>query len=910
MLESRGLCEKLALWRLYLMNEEKKSSEKKTVVLHITETHLKELCEQRKLEQPWVLVNCKSIKKEEASELLGYISPSPGLWIEGSNYQGQFKPDKPWISPQDKDNGKKRAPKYRSPKEYDGLYDAMLINHPYTDDYWTDFERLKAICWQINDKPFIVVTEGAFKAIAACSVGIPTVALLGVEQGLTPSKLDVQKKRYLVKSLERLASNGFNFIIAFDADCVDNESVQWAQKKLGKKLELFGCEVYTLTGAWQVDPTFENKNKGIDDYIANFGGESFKRDVLSKAQPFSSWLKSLQSEQGDFNQSPIQVEELYTQKAFDALYSGSHWISIDAELYKWCGTHYKKVSRETERRRISQWCKSTPVEVDKGRWKYAYATATHITNIYNWVTEQVGVSREDCNPPGLNCLNGVLNIVWEGAIARWELTPHNPEKLYTYVSEIKYNPTADPSDCEKLLSCLDKGQQKVFLQTLAASLDLAQIRRFRGREVRALLLQGHGNNGKDSLRESVRLLYGGSLVGATIADFAAYDQGRKFPLAKLQGSLISWSSENTEFSQLDKLQSLKAAITGDPIYAERKGADEEEIFLSTVFLFSVNDPPTLKAGLEAIRSRWAVLRFSKTFKVGADPSKGEIEADSRFRYDPYFLKDKVVPALLNKMLNELKNLAVTGIDYSCTENALESIQRETNHLWAFAQDVGLKYQVGGRVYISDLWHCLRSWYIGNGTLVITTDAKGKEKTEWYDQARTWDKNVKGANQIYPRLKELFPKIEKGVETVDKDRKNQAYLSGVALTASPASPAQSVRVTASPTASPGEAVKKIEPLPCKDSEAGEAGEAVLDSPSYIPAISPWKRQKIEQPDPCPFKKGDKVKILEEPGIYTVKEPGAPFSTLEEKEFAVSNWFLYLADSSVGDEAPSEGSDTDS
>lgn len=65
-------------------------------------------------------------------------------------------------------------------------------------------------------------------------------------------------------------------------------------------------------------------------------------------------------------------------------------------------------------------------------------------------------------------------------------------------------------------------------------------------------------------------------------------------------------------------------------------------------------------------------------------------ADSRFRYDPNFLKERVCPPLLNKMLSELKQIAVRGIDYSCTSKALEEIQKETNHLWAFAQDVGLE----------------------------------------------------------------------------------------------------------------------------------------------------------------------------------------------------------------------------
>ena len=51
---------------------------------------------------------------------------------------------------------------------------------------------------------------------------------------------------------------------------------------------------------------------------------------------------------------------------------------------------------------------------------------------------------------------------------------------------------------------------------------------------------------------------------ASVSDFAAYDQGRKFCLSKLEGTVINWSSENSSFNNLDRLESLKAAITGDP----------------------------------------------------------------------------------------------------------------------------------------------------------------------------------------------------------------------------------------------------------------------------------------------------------------------------------------------------------
>jgi hypothetical protein len=226
------------------------------------------------------------------------------------------------------------------------------------------------------------------------------------------------------------------------------------------------------------------------------------------------------------------------------------------------------------------------------------------------------------------------------------------------------------------------------------------------------------------------------------------------------------------------LQSLKAAITGETLDFELKNQTERPMNPCSVFFFNINNVPNLQASLEAIKSRWAVLSFNKTFKINADLTRGELEADPRFRYDPNFLKMEVVPALLNKMLAALPEIAMNGIDYDCTESALDEIREETNHLARFAREVGLGYQVGGRVYINDLWEMLKDWYIANGTLAITTDGKGKEKAEWHDQPWRGDKNVKAPNQIYQRFSDLFPKVRRERDNSNLERKGQFYLSGL------------------------------------------------------------------------------------------------------------------------------------
>lgn len=129
----------------------------------LNDRHYKELVETRGLPADWVRANCWSVSAKEASELLGYPAKSDGMMLQGDGWQIQFKPDKPW-----KSEGEKKAPKYRSPL---GDYDAILPSHPEDKQYWHDLEALKKRCWHENGKPYLLITEGHFKAIAGCSNG-------------------------------------------------------------------------------------------------------------------------------------------------------------------------------------------------------------------------------------------------------------------------------------------------------------------------------------------------------------------------------------------------------------------------------------------------------------------------------------------------------------------------------------------------------------------------------------------------------------------------------------------------------------------------------------------------------------------------------------------------------------------
>lgn len=451
----------------------------------------------------------------------------------------------------------------------------------------------------------------------------------------------------------------------------------------------------------------------------------------------------------------------FPQKARRELYRDKPWICVNNILHYWTGNHYKASLDVVEAQRLWHYCNGYAVDDGQGNLRYPYASPSAVKKALEWIKMAYGVDPTLINPAGLNCTNGVLQLFWVEATPSWRLVDHDPALYYTYEPVVSYNANADSINCDRLLEVLDAPQRQVFLRTIAASLDLATVRIHKGRLVRALLLKGHGANGKDSLREAVAAMYGyQSITSASLTDFASYDEGRKFPLARLAHSRINWSSENANFDKLDKIQSLKAFITGDPISIEAKGRDEHEFTPVGIGLFNVNDTPNLQASSEAIQSRYGVLTFSKTFKICADSSKGEIEADPRFKYDPNFLRSEILPAFLNRVLAALTDLMAKGIDYRCTEQALQDIQAENSHLFQFAQDTGLTYDPASSLGLGEIWERLKQWYIDNGTLTIETSDGGKQKSVWIDQVKKSDPNVKGSNQVLARFVQLFPKAKR------------------------------------------------------------------------------------------------------------------------------------------------------
>jgi len=286
--------------------------------------------------------------------------------------------------------------------------------------------------------------------------------------------------------------------------------------------------------------------------------------------------------------------------------------------------------------------------------------------------------------------------------------------------------------------------------------------------IKALLLIGDGSNGKDTVREVISLILGEQ--GITSCSLNDFSQSRGFNLARLATNpKLNWSSENKEIN-IDSIQSLKQAITGDPLFIEGKGKDGFEVKLNTLFVFNTNHKPDLKGNQFAIQSRLTLIPFTKTYSM--NPKQGELKADPRFKHDKNFLVNDVAPALLNLLIDAFGDVYQNGINYQQSESYFNEVIEENNHLRRFSNDLGLIFtgDESDRLSISDIYSKLIQWYFNNGYLEFETKNE-KVKNIWLDDDKK-DPVVKLSKDLKTRILELFPKVK------EKTIHQKKYLSGI------------------------------------------------------------------------------------------------------------------------------------
>jgi putative DNA primase/helicase len=415
--------------------------------------------ESRGLLNEWSFANCRTVSADEASFYLGYTAKSGGIFFIGVETQFQFKPDKPWKSKDDK-----KAPKYRTPL---GEYDAFLPQHPSDKDYWNT-EKLPEHCYHINGRPYILITEGVFKAIAGCCHGLPTIALMGISMGLTAKKNDLQGQRFLVSILERYARAGFGFIIVFDADVATNSNIVWEQRKLGRQLLKFGVPVRTITGQWEQGE--EGETKGMDDFIQRKGIEAF-RQMLAKSLDFKDWEATYDTDGGSGNGTGGKDKYLVSKSTTFELHCwntlfADDWIVINDAFYQWNGRYWQLFADADVNKLLADFTRNCyePVEVGK---KFRFGTNKYLDSAFKYCRKALHKKVDTSTVHLKSFANGTVDL------RTGELLPHNKEHYLLSCSPCDYvaGSTLPPEFKKFLLSAYGAQQLETIRALFSMYLD-------------------------------------------------------------------------------------------------------------------------------------------------------------------------------------------------------------------------------------------------------------------------------------------------------------------------------------------------------------------------------------------------------------------------------------------------------
>jgi putative DNA primase/helicase len=341
------------------------------------------------------------------------------------------------------------------------------------------------------------LTEGFFKAIAGCAIGTPTLALLGVEMGLSSSKADVQGKRYLVPTLEKFARAGFGFIISFDADVANNKHVVYAQLKLSGQLLKFKVPVYSVTGMWT-----EEQGKGMDDFIQKNGADNFKRDVLGKALTHSDWLNKIQKLELQFNDSDGKKKD----KIPPADVIGSQINEEYRDRLLWNDEHKTWMEYSLDRNGV--WSPVSDLYVEsavdtilESKGITGYNSARYVTNIVTKMKRKL--YEREWGERSLDLLpfsDGVYDLT------TGKFSPHAPGNRLTWCLPRPYNVVA--LDCPTINNWLDEATEHNQRNKEVLLCFAAAVLRGRADLQKFLHIIGVGGTGKSTFTRLLEALIG------------------------------------------------------------------------------------------------------------------------------------------------------------------------------------------------------------------------------------------------------------------------------------------------------------------------------------------------------------------------------------------------------------------
>jgi putative DNA primase/helicase len=590
----------------------------------VIEAHLNEWVIGSAVDETIARLAIESLTAAELNERIRPQTPiqTGGWWVRGVNWRtgepmgnrfGQGKPDKPHPV---KDG---KLAKYLTAAGVEP--DALFLPMP-DKNYWLNVYTDKTLprIW----------TEGAKKAGAGLTIGLPTIPLTGV--------WNWGKDKQLASDVRKWAQSGTRHIICFDSDYQDKPECRAAITKFVELLRTEGVASVKIA-------SWDKEWKGMDDFIVANGGDAFK-EVVAKAQTIKQWEKQFpqpsQTKQKSKPPQPSQICKEIAEKYREKLawnIQVREWFLYERKL--------DGVWSKSPKEAIERVIKTEMEAINPDGFTYRT-----LTDVINLLKGDLMVEEWDSTKGLIPLQNGVFDK------ATKKLLPHSPGYRLTYCLPFDYDPSAN---CEPILEWLRDtvGGKEDLVIFLLAYLN-AVINR-RADLQRYLELIGPGGTGK-----STYMKLASSLVGKKNTHTTKHQllEESRFETANLFNKSLALVTEADQY--VGAVNVLKAITGQDELHYEEKMKQAGEGFQFEGMVITAGNEPSRSADYTSGLARRKIAVWFRNHI----PSPKRRDLDSEFK--------AYLPGLLNKILS-FSDAEVTRLigNAEAVCPALREFQRET-----------------------------------------------------------------------------------------------------------------------------------------------------------------------------------------------------------------------------------------
>lgn len=311
-----------------------------------------------------------------------------------------------------------------------------------------------------------------------------------------------------------------------------------------------------------------------------------------------------------------------------------------------------------------------------------------INSVVDLIRERTKMHEEYLNPRAcelINTLSGMLD--WRGS----KLHEHSHELLSTFQLQATYDPEVGSPVLDKFINDVFPKDTIPLVEEIIGYLMIPSTK-----YQKAVMLVGEGANGKSTFLHMLAAF----LQECNISRMSLQQlEDSPFSAAELQGKLANVYADIPN-SRLEKSDTFKSIVSGDPIKAERKFGHPFTLRTSARLVFSANAFPKSSDSSQAYFRRWIIIPFPNKFEgVSADPDLAK-----------KLTTPESLSALLNRGLAGLRRLEDQGhFSHSeSTEHQVESYKVENDSAYEFMKEC-LRPEPGGRVSKTEVYERYVAW---------------------------------------------------------------------------------------------------------------------------------------------------------------------------------------------------------